>query len=275
MDGMTGGGRTQVRFPGTTFFSAAEFEAWCRDVASRLDARYLHERSLASSDSELRRPGTCAPCLRATTFRSRTETGEVMPTGARVPSWREEQVCGCPSRLGGRARALLHFVQASGGLMPWSRLLLFGPPAGTDTRLAALAGETVAVPRLSTAQPGPPRIDAPDASADLAVSAEALHRIPPIGEALTELRRVLAPGGQLILTVPLRYRSSETVSRVSHLPRLGGRLPAEFGAEIHEFGWDILDALRGAGFVQASAHTWWSDELGYLGPFNFLIRAVA
>ena len=32
--------------------------------------------------------------------------------------------------------------------------------------------------------------------------------------------------------------------------------------------------LREAGFRDAAAYLYWSEELGYLGPMNFIFRAV-
>jgi hypothetical protein len=43
---------------------------------------------------------------------------------------------------------------------------------------------------------------------------------------------------------------------------------------VHQIGWDILDRLKQAGFSDAAAHTYWSHELGYLGPMNMIFSAV-
>jgi hypothetical protein len=89
------------------------------------------------------------------------------------------------------------------------------------------------------------------------------------------LRRVLLPGGRLVFTVPFHDRSAKTVSRLDRLPRVSGRLPAESGGPTHQIGWDILDKLRAAGFADARAHTYWSEELGYLGTGNVIFSATA
>jgi SAM-dependent methyltransferase len=116
-------------------------------------------------------------------------------------------------------------------------------------------------------------LDAPDNSAHIVVSLDYVHRVPPLKSALAEIHRALVPGGHFVFTVPFRVNSEATSSFISHLPLVGGLLPAEFGAEVHEIGWDILESLRKAGFASATAHLYWSEELGYLGPFNFIFSA--
>jgi len=39
------------------------------------------------------------------------------------------------------------------------------------------------------------------------------------------------------------------------------------------FGWDILDELRQAGFVDTYTTFYWSVDKGYLGPNQLLITA--
>jgi SAM-dependent methyltransferase len=263
-----------VRFPSASFVSFAEFEEYSRDMQPRLDARYLYELGLASKDESILRDGTCAPCLRRARFIARTAGGQALDDGRLLPNWREELVCDCEDRLNNRNRATLHFLLAVAGLRGWSRVLLFGPPGAADRRIAAQAGFVASVPRAGRSRPGY-RIDAADAAFHLVVSSDYLHCVPPLEPVLAELRRVLVPGGYFVFTVPFRARAARTVTRLEGLPRVGGRLPAEAGGEVHALGWDILELLRAAGFADARAHITWSDELGYLGPFNMIFSAVA
>lgn len=269
-----------VRFPSASFVSFMEFEEYRQDAQARLDSRYLYERSLAIAAGSMLRDGTCAPCLRRARFTARTDGGEALEDGLLVPNWREEQSCDCEDHLNNRNRATLHFLQAVAGLRNWSRVLLFGPPAPADRRITALAASIARVPRLGLARAGGGgpqayRLAVADAAFHVIVSSDYLHRVPPLEPALTELRRALVPGGQLVFTVPFRARAACSVTRFDGLPRVAGRLPTEAGREVHELGWDILDRLRAAGFADARAHTYWSDELGYLGSFNMIFSAVA
>jgi hypothetical protein len=260
-------------FPSASFISQAEFVAWRREAQDRLDARYLHECAEITHDEVLLRAGTCALCLRRTTFASPTAGWPARPDGQRVPQWSEALHCDCEDALSSRARAVVHFARSVGGLCDWTRLLLFGAPHACHRRLAAEAGSTTVVPALREAGEVP-RLAAADGRFHLAVAVETLHRVPPLATALAELRRALAAGGALIFTVPFRYNAARTVSR-NDLAGRDGRLPTLVRESAHEFGWDLLERLRAAGFAEATAHCYWSGELGYLGAFNMIFHAAA
>ncbi len=222
----------------------------------RMDARYLYERSLAVAAETILRDGTCAPCLRPARFTACTTGGETLADGRLVPNWREELTCDCEDRLSNRNRAMLHFLAAAARLRTWSRVLLFGPSGPADRRIAAMAASITRVSRLgrAAATGAEYRLAADNATFHLAVSSDYLHRVPPLEPALGELRRVLVPGGQLVITVPFRALAARTVTRLEGLSRVAGPLPTEADGEVHELGWDCLDRLRAAGFSDACAH---------------------
>jgi len=266
--------RLYARFPAASFVSQAEFAEYCREAQPRLDTRYIHETGLATSDDVVVQRGTCAPCLRRAVFTSHTGRWEQLADRRRIPEWSDALTCDCGDRLTSRARALVHFAESVAVLRPWTRLLLFGPPAAADRRLAALAGTTTRLASLAAGEAaGAWRLDAADGAFHLAVSAETLHRVPPLHAAFAEFRRVLAPGGSLVFTVPFRYRAARTTSR-GDVPLAGARPPAMYREPVHEIGWDVLDMLRAAGFPHARAYSYWSNELGYLGSFNMIIHAA-
>jgi len=249
--------------PAVRFADQAAFSEWASAHRDRLDAQFAYERTLATAEPVLTQPGTCAPCLAVTDFSSPTEGGDRLRDGKMVPNWREGMVCGCADRLSSRQRALLHFVQAT-GVLPWTRLLIFGAPEPADARFAALAFETVSQRRLEHGAAGE--------SFHLVVSKDFLQFVPPLKRVLETLAARLVEGGRFIFTIPFYHTAAQ--SEFMAPTGFHGQMPAEFRGDAHKFGWDLLEMLRDAGFRDAAAYLYWSEELGYLGPMNFIFRAV-
>lgn len=101
------------------------------------------------------------------------------------------------------------------------------------------------------------RLTYPDAGFDLVLTSETLEHVPDLDAALGEIRRVLAPGGRHIFTVPVLPQTPHTFPRAilrpdgtveSRAPRIahpGG----DWGYPVFtEFGADLPDRLRRAGF---------------------------
>lgn len=106
-------------------------------------------------------------------------------------------------------------------------------------------------------------LDLGDAGLDGLISLDVLEHVSDFRAALREFARVLRSGGVLVLTVPFyeAQARSERIARlrddggIEHLGEpeyhgdpLGDRVPC-----FHHFGWDLLDAIREAGFGEAEA----------------------
>jgi len=86
-------------------------------------------------------------------------------------------------------------------------------------------------------------IGLPDACLDVVVCTDVLEPVPHTYDALRELRRVIAPGGHLLLQVPVRQGRTTPATRPEFH---GDRKPV-----IWHFGFDLTTRLRGAGFTTA------------------------
>jgi hypothetical protein len=264
------------RFPAAGFRSYDEFQSYLAVSQSQLDAHYEYELSLATREPNIVRPGTCAPCLRPTVFTSAAQSGDKLQDGRHLPNWREEMRCDCADRLIGRQRALLHFLQAS-GLLPWMNLLLFGASTHADRRLEMMAAKTISVPRAAAPSrhvPTRPQLGRAPACVHFAVSQDYLQFVPPIKAVLSEICQTLIDGGRFIFTAPFHYNAPATSLMQGEATAFAPMPVMEFRGAAHKFGWDILDLLKSAGFREAAAYLYWSEELGYLGSMNFIFRAI-
>jgi SAM-dependent methyltransferase len=104
------------------------------------------------------------------------------------------------------------------------------------------------------------RLTYPDSSFDLVLTSESLEHVPDLNAALREIRRVLAPGGVHLFTIPVLPGVARTFARSVLLPdgtvehrAVPIRHPGgDVGYPVFtEFGDDVPDLLRAAGFRAA------------------------
>lgn len=90
-------------------------------------------------------------------------------------------------------------------------------------------------------------IDLPDASLDTILTPHVLEHVPDTGRALSELHRVLAPGGRMYLQIPM----VQGVTAPPTEPEYHGDNTLVYW----RFGWDLGDMLRAAGFTTTALVT--------------------
>lgn len=81
---------------------------------------------------------------------------------------------------------------------------------------------------------------------DLVLTSDTLEHVPDIRKALTEISRVLKPGGKHIFTVPVVWNRL-TRNRTDHEPSYHGAGQPDY-LVFNEFGHDIINIVKGCGF---------------------------
>lgn len=234
----------------------------------------------------------CQSCATFTTMRIDWRHAGTTPDGSVHPAWTETSVC-TACGLNSRMRALLGFVLAHGDYRRDARCYLaervtpsypaFGRHfehltgseyLGRDRR----PGERVHLPAFDAEvrHEDLTGLSFADASFEWVVTQDVFEHVPDYPAAFAECARVLVAGGHLVFTVPFNSGLSRTQVRALVHPdgRIEHRLPPEVHGNpvegggalcFQNFGWDLVDTLRGVGFTDVAAHAYWGPWLGHVG----------
>lgn len=266
------GSEAFVQFPAMAFRSREEFQRYRDSHRDVFDERYRREQALGVAAPSLSTDGICAPCLRVSTFASSTRDGDETADGRRVPHWRLAQSCDCAFGLTSHERALLHLALARAPGSSQTRIGVLGRGERIAARLRTSYDEVSLWPRLLAEGAGTLALPTPPAHHHVILAADELAHIPPLDRALAAIAHGLAPGGLFIATTAFDVEAESSVSYLDTpeeegVPMLFSRDPA------HRLGWDLVPRLRDAGFSDAAGFCYWSEELGYLGPYNMIFLA--
>lgn len=252
------------------------FEAYAGFDAWRAAAATLAPAAVDAMRAQAPLSGICQVCGSATRF-------EVDADSARgADSLRESlscRACGCNARQRAAAALLLDAVDADSRPRVYATEQASPFHVALRKRLRGLRGsEFVASPlrRLRLSQwlwrqgafewvrrEDVTALSFGDACFDAVVTLDVLEHVPDFNVALREFARVLRPGGTLVLTVP--FYADRIESRIlakvgpdgiiEHLqsPEYHGDPLGSGVLCFHHFGWDLLDAMRAAGFATAEA----------------------
>ncbi len=123
-----------------------------------------------------------------------------------------------------------------------------------------------------------------EASLDLIVSNDVLEHVPDPDQVYRECARVLAPGGEMLMTIPFHAAERHSVRRAALVggtvenllpPIFHGNPVSEQGSLVFtDFGWDQLEAIRAAGFADAWVDLHLDSAQGLIGDVQIVFRAV-
>jgi SAM-dependent methyltransferase len=211
-------------------------------------------------------------------------------------NWRERLICPVTG-LNSRMRAAFHILHIEASPYPTDAIYLSEQVTPFYQFLASkfhnlIASEYLAdtVPLGAANDKGVRNEDLtcltfPDESFNCVISLDCFEHFPDFVKAFQECRRVLKPGGRMLWSVPFsRVRQNATRARIAadgtieHLmdPHYHGNPVSKKGCLCFtNFGWEMLDDVRAAGFSDAYAVLFWSREYGYLGGEQILFLAHA
>jgi SAM-dependent methyltransferase len=267
------------------FGSLAAFEAYLAEHRMLLSASFQHVHATLSAVKEapkgaVQQDGVCDICAARTSFTVPFAGSE--PQG-RVFRFRDARCdgCGLPQRKRHITRALLDdfagrqpdiYVaeQVTAHYRYLARLFpdirgseYVGPDIASGTEVKGVRHEDMT--RLSFA----------GNSFDVVITSEVLEHIPDWRKALAECARVLRPGGRAYMTFPFLRNSQETrIRAVVDEGTIRHLMPPQFHGDpvrkdgilcFQEFGWDVLDAFRAAGFAAAWAEFAFGPTHGHFG----------
>ena len=119
---------------------------------------------------------------------------------------------------------------------------------------------------------------------NLVVSNEVLEHVAQPMHGLSEMHRVLAPGGVLLMTIPFCVFHDKNVERarmengrvVHIMPPMYHDNPIDPKGSLvfTDSGWEVLDQMRAVGFTDVELLLYWSMVYGHLGGPLPLFRAT-
>lgn len=281
----------------STIENLADYRALHLSNTDEYKRRLARELSLIPGDAPFTTPGYCYVCRADKQFATDFlhSDGRVIE-GRKIPNWRERVVCP-DCGLNNRVRASVHFFERFLEPVLNSRIFLTEQSTGLygllRKKYPRLTGSEYFGERIPYGTIDPAtgyrnesitKLTFDDSSFDYVLSFDVFEHVPDYSAALAECLRILKPGGTLLFTVPFDKGAQSNLVRariaedgaIEHLlePEYHGDPINQDGClAFYTFGWELLDDLRKQGFAAASAHFFWSDDLGYLGQEQLLFTA--
>jgi SAM-dependent methyltransferase len=277
------------------FASKAEFDAQASALSSQLEVIAAIDDRMLQSRHPFNIKAWCAACNAVTEMRVTWDYCGTNSMGSVHPAWTE--TCACNRcGLNSRMRALVDFLANKLTIPQRANVYIAEQITASFKIIEKLFGNVVGSEYLGpNYQPGEiatavknhvnirnedlNRLSFPDRVFDILLTQDVFEHVPDYRKTFSESARVLKQGGVLVFTIPFFYDQSETRIRakmdvqgnIQHIlpPEFHGNPVSNEGSLCFQnFGWDLLDALKGAGFGQARAHMYWGPWAGHIGfPF--------
>lgn len=280
---------------GIALRSLAEFQEWYAASAADIAARHQVHAALQSTLREgatATLAGWCTVCEQDSAF-----AYDWLYSVPGNVNWRERLTC-ARCELNNRLRLSVAVVEhlAPGGsgalyateqLTPFVRVMRKRYPTLTTSEYLGPGLQPGSVGVGGIRHEDLTQLSFPDAQFDVVASFDVLEHVPDFRKALREMRRVLKPGGHLVLSAPMSLGVHDHHVRARLLP--SGEIEHLATPEYHgdpvqpdrgvlcyyHFGWQLIDDCLQAGFGDAAIRLYWSRRLGHIGFEQSLLVASA
>ena len=282
------------------FANKAEFDAKAVALSAQLEVIAAIDDRMLQSRHPFDLKAWCAACNAVTTMRVTWHYCGTNAAGAVHPAWTE--TCACTQcGLNSRMRALFDFLASELNAPRTSHIYMAEQTTVSFNVMQKLFDNVTGSEYLGPDyKPGEvathfnnhssirhedlSRLSFADGAFDMVLTQDVFEHIPDYLRTLAECERVLKVGGSLVFTVPFFYDQAHTRVRATvdaqgniqhiHPPEFHGNpVSSEGSLCFQNFGWDLLDALQNAGFIQAKAHMYWGPWAGHLGVPFFVFSA--
>ena len=239
--------------------------------------------------------GVCVPCDTKMAFLVDMQSGGKRHAHGWTPNWRERLECPL-CRMNNRQRLMatlvkqalsakpaqhVYFLEQVTSIFNWAQTTFTQHQiSGSEYLGHEYAGGAVVkgirhedVENLSFA----------DETLDLIISNDVFEHVPNPAKAFSECFRVLKPGGIMLATMPFHrdkdlsvIRAKLTDGKLEHIlpPAFHGNPVSADGSLVFtDFGWDLLDTIKSAGFRDVGIDIYAALEFGHLGGGQLIFKA--
>ncbi|MDC1287781.1 class I SAM-dependent methyltransferase, partial [Gammaproteobacteria bacterium] len=258
--------------------------------------RIIEKQLLDGANSEaFAVDGFCVPCDKKVPFIVDMQSGGECDGNGWLPNWRERLECPLCG-MNNRQRLIATLVKQELSAKQWQHIYLMEQITPiynwvTDTFVkhhivgseylgyGYEGGTTIQGIRHEDVE----NLSFQNATLDLIVSNDVFEHVPNPAIAFAECARVLKVGGLLLATIPFHsdrdlseVRARLNNGQVDHiLPPVyhGNPISADGSLVFTDFGWDLLDIVKVAGFAEVSVDVYASLEFGHLGNGQLVFQA--
>ena len=280
--------------PITSVKNRKEYEQFLQgDEITKISA--IEKQLLADANAEaFTVDGFCVSCDKKVSFLVDMQSGGQRNTNGWTPNWRERMECPL-CRMNNRQRLIatlinqklsnnknqnVYFMEQVTPIYNWaiSKFKEHNLVGSEYLGYEYEGGATIKGIRHEDVE----NLSFSDSQLDLIVSNDVFEHVPHPAKAFAECARVLKSGGVMLATIPFHSGMDESVVRaqldngqVEHLlPEAyhGNPVSADGSLVFTDFGWDILELMKVAGFSNVSVDTYISAEFGHFGGGQLVFR---